>query len=264
MTMLRFFMCMVLMVPPIIQGPGGKAGIGGKAGVGGGGSTAANNISVVEYICVNNTGVSGCQANGTSSATATFGTSTTSGELIFAITTGGITGTAYGSVTDSGSQSYTQDATLRKTGIGSHFASTVWFICGSASGISSFTWTYGSGDGNGSSLIVAHVKGIATSSCKDTSVNYPASASNTPFTSSSITPATGHNEWIVGVVATGFSDSPTLTATSPYTLKSSTVGGNPIALMDQFVISTSGTYAGAGTGSFSGAIYFPATISFTH
>lgn len=222
-------------------------------------------ITVVEYLCA---GGAVCNTTpGSTSASVTFGTATTAGELIFAATSGSTTGTAYGSVTDSASQTYTQDANIRRTGIGAHQAATVWYFCGSASGVTSFTWTYGSGDGSTSRMIVAHVKGIAASSCRDTSANFPASASNTPFSSTSITPASGHAEWIVGPVISAFGTNTTISATSPWTLEKGTASqpaNDNLFLFDQIVPSTSGSYSVAGTGTSGTAIYFPSIIAFTH
>jgi hypothetical protein len=249
---------------------GGSAGIGGTGGSSTGGSSgsppdasggaAASVIMPVEYECV---GGSSCASPGASSAAVLFQKATTSGELVWAFSAGGPTGTAYGSVTDSASQIYTQDSVVRKTDLASHIAVTFWYKCGSTSGVNSLTWTYGSGDTEGL-LIAGHVKGISSSGCRDAAANFLASASNTPYTSAPATPIPGQSEWMVGLVAVGFGTNPSsLSATAPWTLRASTAGsGNPIGLMDQVVTTTSGSYVASGTGAESGAIYFPAILTF--
>jgi hypothetical protein len=225
-------------------------------------------ITVVEYVCGSHLGAGGCATSGASSVTLTFGVNTLAGEAIIAISQGNPTGTGYGSVTDSGSEAYNQDPTLQKTGIGAHQAVTLWYLCNVSAGISSFTWTYGSGDGNNSQIILAHVRGLNTSSttaCRDSSKNFPASASNTPFSSTSDTPTASKKMLIMGPVTTAFGTATTVSATAPWTLEKSTNNGgsNNFSWFDQIVSSTSGSYSVSGTGTSGTAIYFPAIAAFT-
>ena len=228
----------------------------------------SNNITVVEYDCATETGGAGCTQTFTSSATSakvTLGTATTSGEAIVVITLGGAGGSAYGSVTDSGSQTYTQDATVKKTGVSGHYDFTVWYVCGSASGITYVTWTFGSGDAAVySTMLVAHAKGVATSSCRDVAANFPSSAASTPFSSSSVT-TTYANEWLVGPVFANPSSYATMTGTGNFTaeLNAENANGQTMAWLDGIVTAT-GSYDTTGTGSVSGSYYYPAIVTFHH
>lgn len=243
----------LLMVPQQVRIPGP-----------GGSSQNVSVPTVIEYLCSNNLGMGGCQADGSTSATITLGSTTVLNDCLVVFTAGSPTGTNYGTVIDSSSTSYTQDPVLRKTGIGAHIATTSWSKCGLPAGITSVTWTYGSGDSaSGSHMIVVHLKNVSAYS---TSANFPASASNTPYTSASITPTAGHAMWIGTVVQTAFGTSTTISATSPWTLRIVT-GAQPvvnsIALFDQIITSTSGSYSGQGTGTTASAMYFPGIVAYT-
>ena len=213
-------------------------------------------ISAVEYVCANSTG-SPCQNTaGTSSVTVTLGTSTTSGEAIVAFTSGGLNGSACGSLTDSGSQVYSQDSSVQKFGVSSHYALCGWYLCGSASGITSLTWTYGSGDTKGNAtLIVAHATGVATSGCRDVAANF-ISTSGSPISSGSVTPSSGQNEWFV-CPAWNYEGTPFSTS-SPWTVRVTSTDGNgaEVSLIDQIVSSTSSSYScpGSWTGGSVGTI----------
>ena len=175
------------------------------------------------------------------------------------LTVGGTGASAYGAVTDSGSETYTQDSTLAIKGMSAHYDSTVWYICGAAAGITSVTWTYGTADSaSGAMMIVAHAQGIRASSCRDVAANYPSSAQSSPWASSSVT-TTSANEWLVGPVFENGGNSLAASGNWSAEVEAQTGTGKMVAFFDQKVSST-GSFQN--TGSDSGGQAFPAIITF--
>lgn len=257
-----------LLAAQTIQiGPARMIGPAQMGGVAAGGTP----ISIVETVCRDHALTAGC-SNGsadTTTSTVTFGTPTTSGELIFALTLGAVSGTSSGTMTDSGSQTYSTDANNSKTGLGgSHFDVTFWYKCNSASGITSLTWTPEALDTAANSAFIAgHAKGMLAGACNDASVTWNAQQ-GTPFTGpSSGTLAQAKELVISGLFANGSVATcvgSTIAGTSGWTNQhqaEENSDGGVIAILTQIVAATTAV-SPTGTGSISATCYNLGVMSF--
>jgi hypothetical protein len=250
---MAFFMCLLIVSfgqSIIFPGPG-SGSLGGP-------------ITVVESQCMDShSGPAPCVAGGSGSYyQLNLGTSTTAGELIVVRTWGGPGGTAYGSVTDSAGQTYTQGPTVGITGLASHYDATIFSKCNSAAGVSWVQWTFGSGDTYSYAWMgVTHVQNLATS-CADAAANYTA-AQGTPFTG----PATGTtgypNEFIFAPVDYYTNTGTTISATGAWAIPIQ--GTDASSFQHGFLtqtVSSVGSYAATGTGTGASTFYILAVKSF--
>ncbi len=194
--------------------------------------------------------------------TATFGTSTTAGELIVVVVSEGPSGSAGGTLTDSASQAYTLDN--QETGLGGNqYAVTTYYLFNSAAGVTSLTYKQNSSNSCAyGKMYAAHYTGVATALAHDASANF-GSGQASPWSSQPVS-ASQPSELVVGFLWDhAGSSGVTFTATGGWTLAAHTEDGhaNYIAYLDQIVSST-GSYAVTGTSSNTGANNYPAISAF--
>jgi hypothetical protein len=184
LSKLKFLLILLLPALCSAQGIGGKASVGGKSGFGGGSAAAA--LARVEVVAGTCSGGSG----GTCSVT--FGTATTSGELIVCDWQEGSNNNNPASFTDNKSQSYTPKGGATFGGFNLGF----YELSNSTSGVTTVTMTTNAADNAGlyGGLICGHYTGTAVSSF-DQAGAFTSSA--TPWSSPTVT-TTVANEVLVG------------------------------------------------------------------
>ena len=153
------------------------------------------------------------------------GTSTTLGELIVVFACEGEGGATQGSVTDSGSQTYTQISTL--SGLGSHYVCSLWYVQNSAASVSWINVSTGSGENaTYEASWVAHYTGVATSGALDQTT--PLINTNSTSWASSPIPVNCTGELLIGADFNddnGSFDSPTLASSGSWSTMSTELDG---------------------------------------
>ena len=205
------------------------------------------------------------QASG-ATATATFTTSTTVGELIVVIA-GGENGGTMPTISDSGSQSYTLISS--NGAITGGFGYGIWYVQNSASGISSVSANPGA---NRAFIMAGHYTGVATASALDQSSGI-ASGGTSPWNSAAVTTTTANELLIGGCLALFGTGNANLAASGSWTQDIrlgfgvwDNNGGNDAAYAHQIVssiqtnIQNTGTNSGAGT-AYPGIVTFKAAAA---
>jgi hypothetical protein len=229
----------------LFQGVGGHGGFGGKAGVGGGVSAPAGITRV-------NQGVWGQQ---------TITGEMVTGSLAWTVGTGHflVAQVAYNSATlasvvaNAGSTPYTMTLAACETSDSAHVADCIYYLDNTAA-ITSVTTNWTSSNGSAASLAVAEYSGLSTTA---------AIVNTTVVSNSGYVPST---TWTVGpytatagdllITASANSGTPggTFSASSPWTVVTSSGGGNPNIVLQEDLAVTAGSYTGTGTWSL-GANY---------
>jgi hypothetical protein len=218
--------------------------------------------ALIEALCRDHAATAGpvtC-ANGSSDTTTkaiTLGHTTNSGDSIIVLTFGISDGASSGTLTDSGSQTYTKGTNVYTGLQGGHADVTLWYLCNSLAGVTSLTWTPEASDSaSGSGMALLHYSGL-TSSCHDAATVWSGTAQATPFTGTSATTTNAEDLLLSPVLVdgsvTGCNDK-TIVGSGSWTAQvymHENGDGGATGFLSQIVSST-GSYSATGTSSATG------------
>lgn len=187
----------------------------------------------------------------------TLGHTTNSGDSLIVLTLGVVDGASSGTLTDSGSQTYTNGTNVYTGLLGGHGDATLWYLCNSASGVTSVTWTpEASDDASFSAMAVLHYSGLV-SSCHDAATVWSGTAQATPFTGTSATTTNAEDLLLSPVFVDGSvsgCNDKTIVGSGSWAAQvymHEADDGSALGFISQIVSST-GSYGGAGTSSATG------------